>query len=158
MNETDIVSFVDDIKSQSSLVRLIIQLTAMAILFYAVGLYFEPWWILILAFIFSVAVVNAYNFMDGINGITALNSFVVLGSLIIVNQDEGFDYHNISLIQVMISVVIFSIYNFRTKAKCFAGDVGSISMSFIILYALLDLIFKKGFHFEYIQNKNGPNS
>jgi len=42
------------------------------------------------------------------------------------------------LIVAIIGVLVFSIFNFRPKgkAKCFAGDVGSIGIAFIILFAL----------------------
>src|SRR5690606_22393672 len=35
-------------------------------------------------------------------------------------------------------------FNFRNKAKCFAGDVGSASMCFILLFATISLILKTG--------------
>ena len=42
------------------------------------------------------------------------------------------------LIVAILGVIVFSIFNFRPKgkAKCFAGDVGSIGIAFIILFAL----------------------
>ena len=42
------------------------------------------------------------------------------------------------LVVAIIGVLVFSVFNFRPKgkAKCFAGDVGSIGIAFIILFAL----------------------
>jgi hypothetical protein len=42
------------------------------------------------------------------------------------------------LIVAIIGLIVFSVFNFRPKgkAKCFAGDVGSIGIAFIILFAL----------------------
>jgi UDP-N-acetylmuramyl pentapeptide phosphotransferase/UDP-N-acetylglucosamine-1-phosphate transferase len=45
---------------------------------------------------------------------------------------------------VILGVLVFCIFNFRPKgkAKCFAGDVGSIGIAFIILFSLGSLIVK----------------
>ena len=50
------------------------------------------------------------------------------------------------LIVAIIGVLVFSIFNFRPKgkAKCFAGDVGSIGIAFIILFALGRLMVATG--------------
>ena len=81
--------------------------------------------------------------MDGINGITACYSLSVAFLLLIVNEEVNFiapDY----LIFLIISVLVFAFYNFRTTAKCFAGDVGSVAVSYILLFALGLLILKTG--------------
>ena len=44
----------------------------------------------------------------------------------------------------LISVLVFNFFNFRPRARCFAGDVGSVSMAFIVLYVLGTLILKTG--------------
>ena len=44
----------------------------------------------------------------------------------------------------MISIVVFGFYNFRKKARCFSGDVGSVSMAFIILFIMTTFIVKTG--------------
>ena len=78
--------------------------------------------------------------MDGINGITAAYSLAVLVPLALVNQADQ------SLIIVTIlSVLVFSIFNFRpkNKAKCFAGDVGSVGIAFILLFLIGQLIMKE---------------
>ena len=50
------------------------------------------------------------------------------------------------LIVAILGVLVFSIFNFRPKgkAKCFAGDVGSIGIAFIILFAAGRLIIQTG--------------
>ena len=44
----------------------------------------------------------------------------------------------------IVSVIIFCFFNFRKKAKCFAGDVGAVSIAFLILFILGDLIITTG--------------
>ena len=100
-------------------------------------LHIELWWVVLLALIVYVGITNVINFMDGINGITAGYSLVVLIPLMLLNRRDGFVES--SLIEVSIlSVLVFCLFNFRPKgkAKCFAGDVGSIGIAFILLFIL----------------------
>src|SRR5690606_34525254 len=82
---------------------------------------------------------NAYNFMDGINGITACYSLAVVGLMALVNQQIGFIDQDL-LYYTLIATLVFAFFNFRTKAKCFAGDVGSVAMAYILLFILASLI------------------
>lgn len=139
-----LVSFIDDIYSLPDSVRLVAQFAAMFLMFYQLGiLNLHDWWIVIIALIVCVGIINAYNFMDGINGITGGYSIAVLLPLIYLNLSLDFilqDY----LYVVGLSLLVFCFFNFRKKAKCFAGDVGSISMAFILLFALGSLILRTG--------------
>lgn len=145
------VSLLDDIHSLPDSVRLLAQFVAMLLLFADLQiLNWSGWWITILALIICVGIVNAYNFMDGINGITVGYSLAVLIPLIILNTSIHFIEVSY-LITAMIACLVFSYYNFRPKgkAKCFAGDVGSIGIAFIIVLPLGKLILQTG-DFTYI--------
>lgn len=139
-----IVSFIDDIHSLPDSVRLVAQFAAMFLMFYQFDiLNWHDWWMVLIALIVCVGIINAYNFMDGINGITGGYSISVLLPLMYLNASDGFisqDY----LCVVGLSLLVFCFFNFRKKAKCFAGDVGSISIAFILLFALGKLIIKTG--------------
>ena len=123
----------------------------------------------IVALIVFVGATDVINFMDGINGITAGYSIAVLVPLVLVNG-SGLMVHGSgesricelengavigstagfiepSYLEVAIlGVLVFSFFNFRPKgkAKCFAGDVGSIGIAFIMLFAIGSLIAKTG--------------
>ena len=137
------ISFVDDIHSLPDSVRMGVQILAVLLMFWSIGLYgaFDNWiWMVVVAAIalfFCVGATNIFNFMDGINGITAGYAFAMLLPLLLVNRNMGFVEESY-LIVAIIGVLVFSIFNFRPKgkAKCFAGDVGSIGIAFIILFAL----------------------
>ena len=139
-----VVSFIDDIRSLPDSARLVVQFIAAALAFYQMDiLHLNLWWVVLLALIVYVGITNVYNFMDGINGITAGYSLSVLIPLMFINN--GGTYVDSSLIIVSIlSVLVFCFFNFRPKgkAKCFAGDVGSISIAFIILFVLGSIIIK----------------
>ena len=132
------ISFVDDIHSLPDSVRLVAQFAAAAMAFYQLGiLHWSMWWVILLALIVYVGATNVINFMDGINGITAGYSLAVLIPLALVNMDDIFVEQSL-IISTILASLVFCIFNFRPKgkAKCFAGDVGSIGIAFIILFLL----------------------
>ena len=144
-----VVSFVDDIHSLPNTLRLVVQFTAMFLLFGQLGiLNLNDWWMALVGLIVCVGIVNAYNFMDGINGITGGYSLAVLLPLIYLNRTMDFISMNY-LYVTGISLLIFCFFNFRKKAKCFAGDVGSITIAFILLFPLGKLILHTG-NFAFI--------
>lgn len=139
-----LVSFVDDIRSLPDSIRLVAQFAAMFLMFYQFDiLSLQDWWIVLIALIVCVGIINAYNFMDGINGITGGYSIAVLLPLIYLNTSYNFISQDF-LCVVGLSLLVFCFFNFRKKAKCFAGDVGSISIAFILLFAIGKLILQTG--------------
>ena len=140
------ISFVDDIHSLPDSVRLVVQFLAMGLMFQQLNmLHLELWWVVILALIVCVGASNVINFMDGINGITAGYSLAVLIPVLLMNQRLGF-MEDSFLVVVILSVLVFCVFNFRErgKAKCFAGDVGSVGIAFIMLFAIGQLVMKTG--------------
>ena len=139
------ISFVDDIHSLPDSVRLVTQFVAMGLMFYELDmLHWNMWWMVIIALVVCVGATNIYNFMDGINGITGGYSLAVLIPLLLMNDYDGF-IDSSFLVVVILSVLVFCIFNFRpkNKAKCFAGDVGSVGIVFILLFCIGKLILAK---------------
>jgi len=144
------ISFLDDIKPVSSTIRIVFHLVAVALLFYQLGLYSLPYYWTVFALIFVIGSINAINFMDGINGLTGGYALVTLCSLLYVNYEVTLFTNSNFLITSIISVLVFNFFNFRNNARCFAGDVGSIGMAFIILFFILQLIIKtENFNFLF---------
>ena len=149
------ISFIDDVHSLPDSVRLVAQFVAMALMFWSMFGVQDSWFtvqdwywkvaIVIAALIVCVGATNIINFMDGINGITAGYAVAVLLPLLLVNRSLAFIDESY-LVVAIIGVLVFCIFNFRPKgkAKCFAGDVGSIGIAFIMLYALGRLIVQTG--------------
>ena len=147
------VSFWDDVHSLPDSVRMIVQIVSILLMFWSInlgsGFTIQGSWLLqvviaAIAMFFCVGATNIINFMDGINGITAGYAFAMLLPLALVNRSldkfgiTGAFIEPSYLVVAIIGVLVFSIFNFRPKgkAKCFAGDVGSIGLAFIILFAL----------------------
>lgn len=132
-----IVSFIDDIVDLSRLLRFGVHILAAILLLYQAGVGVLPIVMTILAFIFVVGVMNAFNFMDGINGITGFYSLAVIIPLLLTETNEV----NVELLSFMIvALLVFLFFNARKKAKCFAGDVGSVSIAVIICFLLVQRI------------------
>ncbi|WP_134090026.1 glycosyltransferase family 4 protein [Olivibacter sp. XZL3] len=134
-----LISFLDDLFTLSSKLRIAVHFVAVSLLCYQLELGTFPWWVLLLILVVVIGMLNAYNFMDGINGITAMYSFAVLFLLWYMDTkinyiDERFLYC------IALGNLVFTLFNFRTKAKCFAGDVGSVGMSFMLVFILWCLI------------------
>lgn len=138
-----IVSFLDDIFTLSNRIRLVVHFSSILLMTYQLDLFDMPWYYLLIGFVVAVGVINAYNFMDGINGITAFYSLVVGALLMIVNHQLNFVAQDL-LIFSLLGVLVFTFFNFRARAKCFAGDVGSVAIAYILLFALGLLILKTG--------------
>ena len=138
------VSFIDDIRSLPDSVRLVVQFIAMGLMFYQLDmLHANLWWVVVLALIVCVGATN--NFMDGINGITAGYSLAVLIPLLLLNI-QGEYVASSFIVVTILSVLIFTYFNFRpkNKAKCFAGDVGSVGIVFILLFMIGCVVMKTG--------------
>ncbi|WP_069660389.1 MraY family glycosyltransferase [Arcticibacter eurypsychrophilus] len=144
-----VISFIDDIKPVSNKLRIVFHLIAVTLMFHQLGLFDLSFYWIILALILVIGSINAINFMDGINGITGSYTLITLCSLLYINSSIIEFVVPSFLITSIISVVVFNFFNFRKKARCFAGDVGSVSIAFIILFFLLLLIIKTE-NFSYL--------
>ena len=129
-----LVSFIDDIRPLPTLPRFGAQLVALALLVYQLHMLQEPVWLLVIIGVGLIGWINAFNFMDGINGITVLYAGICLVSLGYVN------YHTPvfkSIVIVGLAAIVFGFVNLRKKALAFSGDVGSISLAVFLAYLLL---------------------
>ena len=138
-----VVSFIDDIKALPVRVRFFAHIVAFSLLFYELNLFeLLPVWGSVLTLILCIGMVNAINFMDGINGMTGLYALSFFGVLLFYwhkGPDSGLvelSGHN-PFVYIVISILVFGFFNFRKKALCFAGDVGSMSIGFTVLFFLM---------------------
>ena len=95
------VSFWDDVRSLPDSVRLVVQFVATAVMMFSLGfqdsgfMSLAWYWqaaIGIVALVVIVGATDVYNFMDGINGITAGYSLAVLVPLMLVNTVSSFKF------------------------------------------------------------------
>lgn len=139
------VSLLDDLKDISRRLRMGIQLIAILLLFIEIQVFaFVPWYGILILLVLCIGVINAVNFMDGINGITGLYGLVFVGTLLLILPGNPF-FENSMLYYLGIALIVFLLFNFRQKkALMFAGDVGSISLAFIMLFFVLKIFLETG--------------
>jgi len=141
-----VVSFYDDVKPISQKRRLIVQFVSLGFLLfdlYINQLFFFEWYLIPFVMLFAAGLLNAYNFMDGINGMTGGYNLVLMLLLWYINSFIAFT-SSMLIIYIIFSLIIFNYFNFRSKARCFAGDVGAFSLGFVVLFLLMQLIAKTG--------------
>jgi UDP-N-acetylmuramyl pentapeptide phosphotransferase/UDP-N-acetylglucosamine-1-phosphate transferase len=127
------ISFWDDVSELSPTFRVLVHLIAVGLLLWQTGIFHFDIFAILIAIILIIGSINAYNFMDGINGITALYSMVVVGSLHYLLPEMKLQY-------LLVSLLVFALFNVRKKAVCFSGDVGSITLAYIIAFCIGKLI------------------
>ena len=139
------ISFIDDVVDLSSKIRLIVHFLSVTLLLLFLNAFdLWPWWTIPIAYVIIIGILNAYNFMDGINGMTGLYSAVTLATLYYINQNIVEFTDADFIIYPLIACIVFLFFNFRKKAKCFMGDVGSMGIAFWIITLLGLLIIKTG--------------
>jgi len=144
------ISFIDDIRTLSNKIRLSVHFVSVVLLLYFTSAFtLMPFWVWPILFVVIIGTLNAYNFMDGINGMTGIYSLVVLGSLAYINKDIIQFTDESFIIYPILACLVFLFFNFRKKAKCFAGDVGSMGIGFWVIGLITLLIMRTG-EYKYI--------
>ncbi|WP_343610256.1 glycosyltransferase family 4 protein [Chryseobacterium oranimense] len=144
------ISFIDDVITLSNKIRLSVHFVSVILLLYFTGAFIlMPFWVWPILFVLIIGTLNAYNFMDGINGMTGVYSLVTLLSLVYINKDivefTDLDF----IIYPVLACLVFLFFNFRKRAKCFAGDVGSMGIGFWVIGLITLLIMRTG-EYKYI--------
>ncbi|MCC8416958.1 MAG: glycosyltransferase family 4 protein [Rickettsia endosymbiont of Bryobia graminum] len=142
------VSFLDDLIHIPVVVRLITHVicsVAVVILFLSPALLFHnelpPYLDVIVSIVGLTAFLNIYNFLDGIDGITCSESIHLSITILILcylKSDIIMHANLIIILNVIIlgSSIGFLLFNWQ-PAKIFLGDIGSISLGFLLGFSLL---------------------
>lgn len=144
------ISFLDDLYDLSSKVRIVFHIISVSFLLAFLNAFvLLPIWAIPVLYILIIGILNAYNFMDGINGITGLYSLVALLSLFYVNQNLVSFVDLDFIIYPVLACLVFLFFNFRKKARCFMGDIGSMGIAFWVV-ALIGLLMMKTGEIKWI--------
>jgi UDP-N-acetylmuramyl pentapeptide phosphotransferase/UDP-N-acetylglucosamine-1-phosphate transferase len=137
-----LVSFADDLKSVHPVIRVTVQVIAVSLLLWQTGGLFKmKTWQIVPGFILVVGIINSYNFMDGINGMNALYSLSMMGILAIIRL-SGILFLPVPEVfySLIAALLAFSLFNVRKKALCFSGDIGSISIAYIVSLMIIQVM------------------
>jgi UDP-N-acetylmuramyl pentapeptide phosphotransferase/UDP-N-acetylglucosamine-1-phosphate transferase len=142
-----ILGFYDDLNEVKPEVKLFGQTIAIALLVifadvrieflqHFFNLHTGIWADTILTIIIMLAIINAYNFIDGIDMLAALLGFVIMGILgIWFFAVDQYDY-SLALLTLSASLLAFMIYNY-SPAKIFMGDTGTMTIGLIMALSLI---------------------
>jgi UDP-N-acetylmuramyl pentapeptide phosphotransferase/UDP-N-acetylglucosamine-1-phosphate transferase len=141
-----IVCFIDDIRGLPAASKLIFQIVFMFPGFWIIsetGGMFRGWLDIELDILFTGLLwlwfINLFNFMDGIDGLTGVEVFV-LGLGLAVFSVTGIINEQVlgPSIIFMTSALGFLVWNWA-PAKVFLGDVGSIPLGYLIGWSLISI-------------------
>jgi len=137
-----VVSWVDDLRGLSPLLRLLAQIVVVAIGIWAKarGLSWAGFATIGLLWIWCT---NLFNFMDGIDGITGTEAAAIgIGLLLFASVGTGADPGLTMLAAAMVGAALgFLVWNW-SPARIFLGDVGSAPLGYLVGFLLLDLVMR----------------
>ncbi len=135
-----IIGFLDDRHNLPSSIRYLVQLTAAGIALFCFGPFPQPWLTSFglpgqliassLTLIAITALINFYNFMDGLDGLVAGVTLVQLGFLAL--------YLNQPLWWLLVAALLGFLWWNWSPAKIFMGDVGSTVLGAAVAISLLN--------------------
>lgn len=134
-----IIGIIDDRQGVPSSIRYLVQLVVAGITTFYVGVFPQPWLLqlgifgqiiaIAITLIGMTAIINFYNFMDGLDGLVASCTAIQLGFQAI--------YLTQPILWLLVAALLgFLIWNW-SPAKIFMGDVGSTSLGAIVAFSLL---------------------
>ena len=142
------ISWIDDLKGLGPLVRLVVQAAAVTIVLALMpdhGPFFQgllpPLTDRIAAGVLWVWFINLYNFMDGIDGITGVETFSIGTGLAVIiftggaQEDQVMGFYGIAAAGAALGFLKMN----WSPAKIFMGDVGSVPLGFLLGWLLLSL-------------------
>ena len=147
------VGYVDDVKNISSLKKLALQfILAFWILFiFKDGLFrdlslfnnFVAWGVGLFSIVWLI---NAYNFIDGIDGMAISGAILILSSLVLITIISSQDTELLIIFSILLASCLgFLLFNWP-KATIFMGDSGSIFLGYIfsalIIYSTISIRYQ----------------
>lgn len=134
-----ILGLADDIKHLSARFRLICQMViGLGIVACGYRIDFlpnKPWGDvieIILTLIWITGVTNAYNYLDGLDGLCAGSAAINTGAFAVILYMTGQFELGLLCIVIGAACLGFLPYNFRKRKKMFLGDAGSTFLGFML--------------------------
>jgi UDP-N-acetylmuramyl pentapeptide phosphotransferase/UDP-N-acetylglucosamine-1-phosphate transferase len=142
------VSFADDVRPLPAWLRFLVHFIAAILLVYPAGFdpalqllpgveWLGPLWLLrVFSVLFTVWLVNLYNFMDGMDGLAGGMAVFGFGTLALLGWSAGSPAYAGMVIVVATAALGFLPFNFP-PARLFMGDVGSGALGFLAAFFML---------------------
>lgn len=139
-----IIGLKDDLVVLSPLSKILAQLVAIAFIVFNDGFIINslngflnineiPYFLyLIIASFMMLTIINAYNLIDGIDGLASVVGIVILMIYTTIFYITEEYYYTLICIALNASLIAFFGFNISTKRKIFMGDTGSMTIGFVI--------------------------
>ena len=89
---------------------------------------------------FLLAVINAFNLLDGIDGLTSITGIIVASFYSYMFYKLGYFYYLSISITTIATLLAFLRFNFSVKRKIFMGDTGSLTIGLVLGLLTLKLM------------------
>ncbi len=136
-----IISVLDDLRGVSIIIRLLAQAAIVTVCLTSVGGFIANIGVVLFVGVVVVWIwfINLYNFMDGIDGITGVETIsICLGMALVMHVSGHAPVDSRLPLIIAAATAGFMFWNWH-PAKIFMGDVGSIPLGFIVGWMLLEL-------------------
>ena len=140
------IGLMDDLFGLSPFNKFLFQLIAAIIFLVGVNIHFKsmfyidfPYINFILNIFFIVGITNAFNLLDGLDGLAGGVSLIICFTMIILFSLSNLDFFQIAILVTMAgSLFSFMFYN-KSPAKTFLGDTGSLFLGWY--FAIISIYF-----------------
>ncbi|MES2590478.1 MAG: MraY family glycosyltransferase [Bacteroidota bacterium] len=152
------VGLKDDLIISTARVKLIGQLMAIGLILFSPELqittlngFFSisaiPQWVSVaIAVVMMLAIINAYNLIDGIDGLAGIIGIIICGIYAVLFYLSGYNFYFMVSIAIIAILVAFLRYNFASGTnKIFMGDSGSLVIGFLIGFLTLKFMVLQPF-------------
>jgi UDP-N-acetylmuramyl pentapeptide phosphotransferase/UDP-N-acetylglucosamine-1-phosphate transferase len=138
-----VIGFIDDMRPLEAIPRLVLQAVAVAVVIYAIPVETRvvpvvPWWLdRAIVLVGGVWLINAVNFMDGIDWMTVVEIVPVTAALALFGLLGELPADATMVALALCGAMIgFAPFN-RPVAKLFLGDVGSLPIGLLLTWLLV---------------------
>lgn len=144
-----ILGFIDDVKSLRTGIKFGVQFLVAALIYYAgfrisnitnplgVGVLSVELLDFPLTVLWIVGITNAFNLIDGLDGLASGISVIACTSIFVVSVNSGYVLPAVFSLIIMGSMIGFLRYNFY-PAKIFLGDSGSLFIGFCLAFLSIE--------------------
>jgi UDP-GlcNAc:undecaprenyl-phosphate/decaprenyl-phosphate GlcNAc-1-phosphate transferase len=142
------IALYDDVKNRPFIIKLAAQIVATAIVLGfgiiadqvslpGIGVVHLGWVAYPVTLIWIIGLTNAFNFMDGLDGLAGGVAVIVSAFFCFITYSQGSFFVYITCYTILAGTLGFMAYNFP-PARIFMGDVGSVFLGFT--FAVLAII------------------
>lgn len=151
-----VIGMIDDRRELSPLIRFVVQIAACCIMIFASdvvltdfgslmwnGVLSLGWFSVPITIFSALGVINAFNMMDGIDGLSSMVLIIAGSSMAWLALQAG-QYANASLLVIVVGAAMgFFLLNARLpwnkRARVFLGDSGSLFLGLFLAWHFIDL-------------------